>query len=78
MCVPGANGTSKCFGRPVKDALSNSLKGLTMEQNTERTQERSRDKSPAFARKLRASKLARIERREARNQDVFDILDSGV
>ena len=49
-----------------------------MEQNTERTQERSRDKSPAFARKLRASKLARIERREARNQDVFDILDSGV
>ena len=74
MCALGANGTSKCFGRPVKDALSNSLKGLTME----RTQERSRDKSPAFARKLRASKLARIERREARNQDVFDILDSGV
>ena len=74
MCVPGANGTSKCSGRPVKDALSNSLKGLIMG----RTQERSRDKSPAFARKLRASKLARIERREARNRDVFDILDSGV
>ena len=74
MCVPGANGTSKCFGRPVKDALSNSLKGFIMG----RTQERSRDKSPAFARKLRASKLARIERREARNRDVFDILDSGV
>ena len=49
-----------------------------MEQNTERTQERSRGKSPAFARKLRASKLARIERREARNQDVFYFLDSGV
>ena len=48
------------------------------EVNMERTQERSRDKSPAFARKLRASKLARIERREARNQDVFDFLDSGV
>lgn len=44
----------------------------------ERTQQRSRDRSPAFARKLRASKLARIERREARNVNVFDILDSGV